>query len=112
MKAKRENGSGSVRVRGGRYYIRYRHNGRLFEQKTDVLDDGTDTARRRALKVLAAKVKPTNTASFVEPRVARVTVDQCSTASCRSASAKRGRRTWGPSSPGYARRSGLASPSA
>ena len=89
---KREHGTGSLRVRGGVYWLRYRHGGKRVEESSGVSDDGTQEARAKALKALRAKCKVADTPAFVPPAAAKVTFeDLC--ALLKADYARKGRRS-------------------
>lgn len=64
---KRERGTGSKRLRGSVWWIRYSHNGKLVEESTHTSDE------KAADKLLKAKVKAANTPLFIEPSARKVT---------------------------------------
>ena len=60
--AKRERGTGSLRLRAGIWWARYHHEGELVEESTGERDE------RKARTVLRQKVKAADTPSTSTPR--------------------------------------------
>lgn len=73
---KRERGTGSLKVRGGVFWLRYRHAGKRIEESSGIRDDGTEKARNQALAKLRAKTKVADTPLFVEPSIRKLTFEQ------------------------------------
>jgi integrase len=63
---KRERGTGSLRLRGSIWWIRYFHNGKLVEESSKTSDE------QQAKKLLRRKLKAADTVLFVEPQARRV----------------------------------------
>ena len=75
-KAKRKRGSGSLRVRGGVFWLRYHHRGERVEESSGVRDDGTAEARNKALNKLRQKTKTADTEAHVPPSALRLTFEE------------------------------------
>src|SRR5262245_37954668 len=69
---KRERGSGSLRLRGGIFWLRYRHAGERVEESSGIRDDGTEAARNAALRLLRQKTKVADTPAFVPPAATKL----------------------------------------
>jgi len=72
---KRERGSGSLKLRGGIFWLRYQHAGTRVEESSGIRDDGTETARSAALRLLRKKTKLADTPAFVPPAAAKLTFE-------------------------------------
>jgi integrase len=67
---KRERGTGSLRLRGAIYWLRYHHHGKLIEESSGTSDE------KQARRALRQKLKPADTEDFVSPKARKVTVDE------------------------------------
>jgi integrase len=76
---KRECGTGSLKVRKGVYWLRYRHRGKRVEESSGIRNDGTPEAHAKALKALRSKCKVADTPVFVAPAAAKVTFEDLCT---------------------------------
>ena len=89
---RREAGTGSLKVRKGVFWLRYRHGRKRFEESSGIRDDGTEQARTAALKKLRAKCKVADTPAFIAPAAEKVTFeDLC--ALLKADYARKGRRS-------------------
>jgi integrase len=89
---KRERGTGSLKVRKGVFWLRYRHAGTRVEESSGIRDDGTPAARNRALAALRAKCKRADTPQFIAPSATRVRFEDLADL-LRRDYARRGNRT-------------------
>ena len=84
---KRERGTGSLRVRGGVFWLRYYHHGKRVEESSGIRRTCECTGREArclsdapnhgaALKKLRAQCKVADTPSFVAPSASKVTFEE------------------------------------
>jgi integrase len=82
----RERGTGSLRLRGGIWWARYHHGGKLVEESTGERDE------RKARTVLRQKVKRADTPLFIDPSARKLSFDDL-IALVRADAARKGNRT-------------------
>src|SRR6267378_4292605 len=66
-KSHRDRGTGSLRLRGGVYQVRYWHNGKKVEESTHTGDLG------KAKKYLRDRLRTANTPAFIGPQAEKIT---------------------------------------
>ena len=85
---KRERGSGSLRLRGATWWVRYHHGGKLVEESTHTTDE------QQARRILRQKTKRADTPLFIDPAARKLTFAQLIDLA-RADAARRGNRTAG-----------------